>query len=928
MKTRIVQTIENGGNTYGQVSNPNDLMLAQEFLNTRISNLTRDFLNNTKPHEVVGFAYSLGAGNAFNIIVAAPGRIYAANGKGYDLLAGATLPVAAAHSTLSRIDMVVAVLEDDVDAAVALKPFVRLRTNDELAAGAPPYAPTNFSSAAEKHSRVTLQIKTGTPGATPSLPTTNANEVPLYLISVAPGATQLQETDVLDAREAVLTLQKLNELADENKIAVKNLINRVDGLFPLANQPIDLVHVFGQIRSLGDILTALYNQVNSLRDLPEIRYANPKYALTDPRTLKISAAGNLDGSTPVVDIEVGGVVNFSGSDVVLRPEKFADAALNARFEKASGNSETEKIETALTINNIEQITADGFTDFNEAAAEFGSAKSRPACAARNEQFIEVFGGLAANNSTALGDWATYDVVNDTLTPRTPSAALPNANRAAMFSCGDGTNVLLIAGNDSNSAPQCFKINAATGVVTQINTTKPTGSYFFGDLIASGKIFIVAVNPDTNTTQFWEYDTATNLFAQIGTTGSVPALQVDFAHGCFYQENKFLLVKFTPGVTGSGKTFIFDRATSVWTELNIPGPYANTLARQTPLSRFRLANVNGRPLLVGGLLTKETDETKARIWEFQTSASLFSSTDRRWVSWNATSPPVQSIGFCSTLVAGRATGQSALFAGQDKFNAVKREIFTSVQGGIIATTHNGAAAITLAETSTFAQFVVPTRAAPWAVAAYLLSIVGDFTESNLKVEATFDGENFHQITPDMTTLIEDSDSPGVRSLRITFYNLKSSKPVLSELVEIFDEDGSEVESRLVIRYDAPNSAKALYIDRNGIITLSATIEPSTPDKAILHKITPNGALAPAVKNYINRRRPHVKYSKVKASGGGAAASIQFDNELAAPIRFVDARAFKADKTLYKLPDPTVAFDAVVSVADVATVGDTWIVELEG
>jgi len=75
---------------------------------------------------------------------------------------------------------------------------------------------------------------------------------------------------------------------------------------------------------------------------------------------------------------------------------------------------------------------------------------------------------------------------------------------------------------------------------------------------------------------------------------------------------------------------------------------------------------------------------------------------------------------------------------------------------------------------------------------------------------------------------------------------------------------------------------------------------------------------------------LKYSKVKS---GSAASAQFDNELAVPVRFVDARAFVASGShLYKIADPTVDFDAVISVTLIGggaiTTGDTWIVELEG
>src|SRR5207237_4385861 len=142
--------------------------------------------------------------------------------------------------------------------------------------------------------------------------------------------------------------------------------------------------------------------------------------------------------------------------------------------------------------------------------------------------------LAADNLSDLGDWLTYDVDNDTLTPRNPLVALPNSDRPALFSYGDGTNVLLICGSESDSTPQVFKLNAVSGAVTEITTTKPTGIQFFGDLIATNKILVVAIRKEVGgfETDFWEFNCATNTFTLLGVTGSVPSLSVDYADGCY------------------------------------------------------------------------------------------------------------------------------------------------------------------------------------------------------------------------------------------------------------------------------------------------------------------------------------------------------------------------------------------------------------
>lgn len=933
MKKRLVQQITQSGNNFGQVSHPNDLMLAQEYLHRHINELTTDFLNSNR--QVAGFSFALGAGNAFTITINKPGRVYDADGVSYELLTNTTLNIAEADEDLPRLDVVVAVLDDEIDAELDLIPFVRLRTSEEFSEGVEPYPPQNINAPTEKHWRAVPQIKTGTPSATPTAPALASNEVPLYLIAVAPGAAAIRSADVLDMRQAILTLQRLNELNNQNKIDISKLTRRVIAVEKISSQPIDLSQVFGSIRTLGDILSAHERQLVALREMPEVRHAIPKVPLTDHNSSKIPATGGSESSVPYVDIEIGGRINFGDVEVAILPQNFKDA-VQARYAQVALTPSNVKTETDLILNNVTQIAADGFTDFVEKSAEFGASRARPACAARNEQYIEIFGGLASDNSTKLSDWSTYDILNDTLTPRTPSAVLPSTERPAAFSYGDGTNVLLICGSEADTTPSVFRINCTTGVRTEITTTKPTGIQFFGDLIADNKIFIVAIRREISGDEadFWEYDTTTHTFTELSVTGAVPTLHLDYASGCYYRQNEFVLVNFQPGVSSSGKTYIFNRGTSQWTEINIAAPFGDTPDKQLPLSRFRMANVNGRPLLVGGLLTKDSDRTNAKIWELKLFEVNTETSDRvNWQSWDATFPPVQDAGFCSTLGEDDLPNAKAVFfAGHGEFSNAKNKIYASVQGGLIATTFEGNPAITISDNSTFVQFIVDDYEADWAVAGYLLSLVGNWNQSNLKVEVRFDGGDWVAVTPEKFLSVSDSDTPGNRQLRITFYNLKTSKPVLSNMIEVFDEDGTELEERLVVRYNSPTSggAKALYIDRNGAVTLSSTIEPSTPEKCLIHKVTPNGTSAPTLRNYINRRRPHIKYSK---TADGTTPMGRFDNELAVPVRYFDARAYNGTtKALRQLAELTVGFDATVVVTEIGgggvTSGDTWIVELEG
>lgn len=931
MKKNAIQIITQNGISFGQVSKPDDVIKVQDFLHERISDLTVDFLNNQRMFEIFGFNYALGEGNAFNIEISKPGRVYVQQGKSYELLIDTTLTIAEADSEFPRLDAVIAVLEDNVDAETALIPFVQLRTSGEFGEGVLPYSPQNLNTATEKHFRAIVQIRTGTPSETPTMPTLNSNEVALYLIAVAPNTAQINDTEISDMRDVVRTLRQLNDQNGQSKTDIAELRALYETLSKLGDFPADFGRLFGMgSTTLKNILQQLQLQSNASRDLPEIRYDNPKLPLTNPNSSKIIADGYIINGTAVIDVEIGGRINFGNTDVILHPDKFP-AEVNARFEEAGTSAEHDSNEQAITLNTITLLDADGALEVVPVESEFSAPRSYPAAAARDERYIEILGGLAQNNQSALSEWLTYDRIADTLTPRTPSINLPTSNRPAAFTFGDGTNILYIAGNSGNQTPQAFKINATTGAATAIATTKPTGKYFFGDLIAEGKIFIVAVGSQTT---FWEYDTATNIFTQLGVTGNIPVCNINYCSGCFLDENLFVLQTYTSDEGNSGKTFYFDRTNLEWTQLNIAQPI-----RKQAIKAFRMANVNGRPTLIAA---SETTANTSVMWELIVSRILYynpenspfyeqnpllPATGQYWKIQPSSFQAVQNAGFCSTLNTGFSRGNAVVVGGQGKFANAQKKIYRSVQGGLVYTTHNGSPAVTIAPASTFAKFLLPIYEANWDVAGYLLNLQGSFDETNLKAEVSFDdGETFVEVKPNRYMNIANSNAPGMRHLRITLYNLTSNKPILSKLNEIFDQDGIELEQRTVIRYDAPVGINCLYVAPTGEVTLSETIEPSTPSKCLLHKITnEQPADPPEVKSYINRRRPHIKYSKTKT---GVAVSTQFDNELAVPARYVDCRAFKADKTLYHLDDVVPTFDSLISVAGVVTDGDIWIVELEG
>ncbi len=929
-KKRLVQTIQPvvGGPVYGQNSHPNDIMLAQQYSHEHTEQVVKDFLVGQDRIEVAGFEYELVEGNNQAIQINAPGRAYNnATGRSFDLQDDAVLAIEESDD-LPRIDLVYALLEEEVPASTTLIPFTRLRTLEELADSVPPYPPTQYNQPTERWNTATVFIRKGTPAATPSLPVINSNEVALLAIQVGANVAKVRYEDIRDLRLKTPRLRNVFNKTEKADISIGELQDRVARLENIGNQPIDLTPIYGSIKSLSEILALLGRRIDRV-SLPEVN--NPNVAPSSANAGKMVATGNVESSVPCVDIDLGGSIRFGDTEYQLHPKMFADSTRNARFAQVSGGAASEKVTTNLTLANVTLLDSDGDTDFVERAATFGTARSRPASAARDSRYIEIFGGLSSDNSSGLGDWYTYDTLNDTLTVRTFSGVTPpNADRPALYPCGNGTDMLLVCGRNDTHNPRWFRFNAVTGVCVEKTGTLPEGINFFGDLIATDKIFIVTIDKTGGyITEFWHYNVALDTFTALGVSGNVPECFPDFAHGCCFEFNKFMLVKFQLGVPSSGKTYLFDFPSLTWTELNISSPYQDGADKQNPISEFRLSCINGRPTLVGGLLYKSTDKTKALIWELKSIAQTPESPSKTGYSWfavEASFAPIQSPA-CSALIKnGLPMGKGGMFAGMGSFSDAKNKTYESIQAGLIADTVDGQDAITLAPSSSFATFIIEDHIAAWDVAGYYASFAGAANlASVLKLEVSFDnGVHYHTIMPDKLFTVTDSTNPGHRKIRVTMYNYKTVKPRLTKLTEIFDQDGAQLTDRFVLRYDIiTGGIRYLYIDRNGIITIESVATPSTTDKAILHRTTPDGSSAPDVKNYINKRRPRVRY---RGTAGGSTPEI--DNELAVEPAYVFTIGIAASHgEVYKVADPTFGFDDVITVADIAS-GDDYLLDIEG
>jgi hypothetical protein len=932
-KSRFLEPVTPEGETgvYQPQASLADFNLSQQFSHEHTEQAVEDIVGSPTA-QVAGFDIIVSTGVNTAATIKAPGRVYQPNGTSFELADDTLLDVAAANNQ-SRIDLIYALLEEDAPAATGVRPYGLLRSLDQQNAGAPANPLIQVNHPQERHNRATVGIRTGTPDLNPLPPALQSNEVALYLVKVGKGVTTLSPNDVIDVRNKLTSLYTVSE----NLRSTRSDVARIDKRLSVLPDEIllslqGLFGTIGEVRSLQEILADLLTRFDHL-SLPEV--IRPKIDPWDSESGKISATGGVDGSIPIVDIELNTTVAFGDRNVTLNPRRFADKSRLARFFKISGGAASEQHSQNLTLSDVTDVQSDGSGDFVQRAATLPVRRSRAACAARDDRYIEIFGGLGENNTSKLGDWYTYDVVNDTLTARTLTGdAIPNADRAYMFPCGDGVRVLLCAGASGGNAPHWYLVNTATWVATQISGTVPPGNHFFGDSIAESVIFIVAtdqVSANEQNATFWTYSIDEFDFIQIFPGGNVPVGRQDYSSGCYYRKNEFVLVEFTPDVPASGKTYVYNLQSNTWTQLSIGSPYGGTDTQLQPISRFRMANVNGRPLFVGGLITNVADPDAMRVWEL--SVAEYSTLDDarvkrpRWTYYDTDIPPLADAALCSTVPVDSfvARGGGFLIAGQSGKVEALNKIYASMQGGLIETVLDGVTGLTLADSSTFASFVVPAYTASWQVAGYVASLDGQYAHGQYKLEVSFNGgTQWHEVTPDKVFAVADSSTPAHRHVRITLYSFKTSKPIVTALRELFDQNGAQIDERNVLRFNAITAGvRGLYLTRDGQIRLEDTIVPSTPDKALLLKITPTGSsTAPTVLAYTNKRHGHVRYRDTVGIG---VPHVPYDLAvLPSYVRLLGVAA--SDKHLYDADDPDIAFDEQIDIEGV-TAADDYLLELE-
>ncbi|MBA2495073.1 MAG: hypothetical protein H0V31_10320, partial [Acidobacteria bacterium] len=248
--------------------------------------ITLDFLTNAEIPEIVDCDYALT--NGLNIQIDS-GRIYR-YGLQYEV-AGQTVTLSPAANQ-ARIDLIIATLSNNVTANLEFLAFQRLRSEQEFINTLPPYPPTQFQRATEKHNLAPISVKTGIPSANPAPPVLGVNEVLLYSVTVPADAVSLENSDVLDSRKTASNISGINE----------------------------------SIASLLARLTAVEDKILVLK------YRYPSI-LTGDGKIPFNLTDN--NGTWVVDIPVGIDVQFGDGFVRIKAENFQDSSVNAQYVNIS-----------------------------------------------------------------------------------------------------------------------------------------------------------------------------------------------------------------------------------------------------------------------------------------------------------------------------------------------------------------------------------------------------------------------------------------------------------------------------------------------------------------------------------------------------------------------------------------------------------------
>lgn len=948
VKVQAIQPDEDGP-IFGQVSNPADFMKSQIFAHSHADINARDFVvGKCASRAVAGFVLSLLGGMQLRIL--APGQVIGVDGKSYELIGGSVdTTLEESDTELSRIDLIVAVLEADANAADELRPFQRLRTQDELDDGVAPYPPEQFNQPTEQHTRATILVKTGEPGAQPIAPTADPGEEPLYAIRNLPGATQIDGASVIDLRHLVASNCELQDL-------IANLFNQLSNPPAKHRHEADDSDVDGNspAAKLGETVQDALDTL-ALRTEPSPTTTGAALALR-PETLrpdvnpynvasgKLGSTGAVQSTVPVVKIPYPRQVEFSTGRFSLDPNAFLDKSLNARLLNLDPDAGDNTIEHVIdySLGSIEIVQTTGGGAWSLQGVQLPDARARSyagqrLAAPRDGRYIEVMGGAPLAGDSA---WFTIDTLNNTISQREFTGDIPNFYLRGVFPCGDGVSVIVAEqpgadGGQNGSKLKWYKVNCQTGASTHIGGTAPgwteddtlsgNASGVIGDLIAPNVIFLLikvdGLAGSAGEGKAWIYHCDSGTFEQISpigqnqANGPLAGLQLNQilqdVDVCMYKSGQAVLVR------GIGvQTWIFDYPTRSWSRLNINQPSGdlNTWSGNR-LWGLTLANINGRVQL--------TSEASS-FWE------LTPGNVPQWdnlglaAGLGAEGSGRGFPGLIGLLVDGLPRGTGYLIGGRVSNNP-KRDIWKFAAGGIIETIFEGAPALTLGPGTKSATFRVANFQLPWKVTQLLITLRGSNLLGRVKIVESFDnGAHFQEIPVNTTTEIVDSNSNPNRQLFITLTGTEAVKPILAQSHETFEQEGGVGLGMVYLIYDCPPGTTHLYINDKGQITSEAGAKETTKSKALLLRATKNGSLAPTVFDFINKPRIERKYEGGPKAGG---VDPTFANDFSVLPDFIQCWRVAADGTVHLLADCTIVFNGNNTVTGLAN-GESYRVHLAG
>lgn len=846
-----------------------------------------------------------------------------------------------------RIDLIYLRLATDADANSRLRHF-KLDPTDDAS------EEDDINVAEEKRNTVTIGVVTGVPAAqalVPDVPNP-ATDLPLLEITVPASATALAKENISDRRYSFHNLEELSGLVD----GLVDIINEI--LQNKHRHPADQVDIgpgAGKFSGLTD--QQAWNLLGAITDDDE----NQDDPIVRPETLtpeiapftpgigsnvgsgKLGSVGVLDGGVQAVDIPVNRRVVFGSLTRVIEPGAFPTTVegtnVNARIvnKDAGAGSNSSAHSVDLSLASVSVVESDGAGDYTLQLAG-GGAVTRSfyggrSCAARDTRYIEVFGGTYINPGSA---WRTYDSVAKTMTTRAFTGDIPAHSIIFAAPIGDGANILLAErggadNSDSGTTLRWYKLNAVTGACTRIvgapDGVTGSGTPTFqpgvvGDLVQSNVIIMAiactfTVGNGAQVLRHYVYHSDTNTFEQftpsgIGITATDQLAPLKGYDACFYKAGQ-LVVQQQPNL----RTVVFDYPTRSYTALAIsqPTPVPAVPNATTPLT---LVNSLGRVHAMG---------------EFFPLWSLTPASVPQWTSLSssiATDLGTRGqAGMASLLDGGLPRGRAYVFGGvriqTGVARAIQQDVWQFEQGGVVQTTIGGITGLTLGPGTNEASVVIDDGfQLPWKVAHEILNLLGDIPTGSVKLYVQFDADGWVEVVRDKVNSVTSSGNNPVRKVKITMYGTAASKPFLTKLNELYEQDGQPGLTQTVIRYNVPTGGvRYVYLSREGAITIETTFQATTPGKALLTEVTPGVGVAPTPLDYVNKRWDGRKYTGTRASGATPSIPKEWS------VKPTLIRAFKIVGGAYqKLAAPAFTLNAAIPVAGLASDGDEYEVEMLG